>query len=140
MRLRSRDTRLKNKHRSTGPVPHLVDDVEEPGDVFLVLAAGVVLLRPQPPAVTAPPRPLLLARAARVDARARRQPAAGQVGGDPCEGARPSGRNTEGNRLGGVSLPIRMVPATHLPLKDLQVLDECKRCEDLLKQTLAPIS
>ena len=67
----------------------LVDDEQKSGDVFLELAAGVVLLRPQPFVVAVSPRFLLLTRAARVRSGARRQSVAGQVRSDPRQSARP---------------------------------------------------
>ena len=66
------------------PITDLVDDIEESGDIFLILAARVVLLRPHAPAVTVPPRPLLLAGDG-----GTAQPVAGQVGCDPSQGASP---------------------------------------------------
>lgn len=57
--------------QSHQPNTDLVDDMQKSCDIFLELAAGVVILRPQPLAITVAPRPLLFPRAARVGACAR---------------------------------------------------------------------
>lgn len=73
---------------------HLVDDVQEPGDVLLELAARVVVLGPRTLAVAVAPGPVLVAGAARVRAGAGRQRRAREVGSDPGQRALPPGRGT----------------------------------------------
>lgn len=72
---------------------YLVDDVQEPGHIFLELAAGIVVLRPHAFAVAVTPCPLLLTRTAQVQAAAGRKPVAGEVGPDPSKCPRPPGGN-----------------------------------------------
>lgn len=76
---------------------NLVDNIEESSDVFLKLAAGVVVLCPKPLAIAVAPRSLLFARDARVGASTEGQPVAGEVGPDPRQGARPPGESRPNN-------------------------------------------